>query len=76
MEISRRYIAAYPTRFAAYMALECALMQRFLARGGTPEEFCDRLAPHFRRRFAPLLAAPAVLAPPTPRLRQEWRRAA
>lgn len=55
METARRFIAHSPTRFGAYVALQCALMQRFIARGGTPEEFCVRLAPAFRRRYAPLL---------------------
>jgi hypothetical protein len=87
MEITRRYLIAYPTGFAAYLALQRALMYRFLARGGTPEEFCRRLAPVFRRRYAGLLGSAtaepvgvpepgsleprALLAPPTPRLRQE-----
>jgi hypothetical protein len=55
MEVARRYIAVCPTRFAAYVALQCALMQRYLARGGTTEDFCLRLAPAFHRRYAPLL---------------------
>ena len=55
METARRFIAGSPTRFGAYVALQCALMQRFVARGGTPEDFCTRLAPVFRRRYAPLL---------------------
>lgn len=64
METARRFIADSPTRFGAYVALQCALMQRFVARGGTPEEFCVRLAPAFRRRYAPLLleADPRTLA--------------
>jgi hypothetical protein len=48
-------VEEYPTRFAAYTALQCALMRRFLARGGTQEEFCLRLAPVFHRRYAPML---------------------
>ena len=55
MEVARRYMTEYPTRFAAYTALQCALMRRYLARGGTQEEFCTRLAPVFHRRYAPLL---------------------
>lgn len=55
MEIARRYIARYPTPLAAYLALQCALMRRYLARGGTEEELCARLAPAFHRRYAPLL---------------------
>jgi hypothetical protein len=55
MEVARRFLQEYPTGFAAYAALQCALMRRFQARGGTQEEFCLRLAPAFHRRYAPLL---------------------
>jgi|GEM_PF-1354453 len=83
MEIARSYLAGYATGFAAYLALEVALMRRYVARGGSQEEFCTRLAPTFRRRFAPMLeeapGRPDVvpLLPATPRLKQEaLRRAA
>lgn len=83
MEIARSYLAGYATGFAAYLALEVALMRRYVARGGSPEEFCSRLAPAFRRRFSPLLEEtpehPEVvpLLSTTPRLKQEeLRRAA
>lgn len=55
MELTREFAARYPTGFAAYLALEVALMRRFVARGGTEEEFCARLAPAFHRRYAPVL---------------------
>lgn len=55
MEITRRFVDTCPTRFGAYLALQCALMQRFIARGGSSEEFCVRLAPVFHRRYAPIL---------------------
>jgi hypothetical protein len=55
MEVARRFLEEYPTPFAAYTALQCALMRRFLARGGSQEEFCVRLAPVFHRRYGPLL---------------------
>ncbi|HYJ80906.1 MAG TPA: hypothetical protein VEW03_14940 [Longimicrobiaceae bacterium] len=58
MEVARRFVKEYPTRFAAYVALQAALMRRFLARGGTTEDFCLRLAPAFRQRYAPLLLDP------------------
>lgn len=81
MEILRRHVSAQPTRYAAYVALQVALMRRFLARGGTLEEFCARLAPIFHRRFGPALlgdpAAPlpaCLLTPCSPRLQQEYRR--
>ena len=80
MEIMRRHIATQPTRLAAYLALQCALMRRFLARGGTAEEFCQRLAPIYHRRYAALslteggpATVRALLPPGSPRLRQEWR---
>lgn len=81
MEILRKHVASQPTRLAAYVALECALMRRYLARGGTLEDFCARLAPIFHQRFAPVLlgeqADPVLhraLPPCSPRLRQECRR--
>ena len=55
MEMARRFMGECPTRFAAYVALQCALMRRWEARGGTTEEFCLRLAPVFHRKYAPLL---------------------
>ena len=64
MEIMRRHMANQPTALAAYLALQCALMRRFLARGGTAEEFCERLAPTFHRRYAAVVlgdAAPALV---------------
>lgn len=54
MEISRRYATGHRPPLAAYLALQRALMQRFVAAGGTAEEFCARLAPVYHRRFAPL----------------------
>jgi hypothetical protein len=78
MEITRRYLIAYPTGFAAYLALQRALIARYQARGGTAEEFCLRLAPVFRKRYAELLAdapsEPAGVPEATPRLRQESLR--
>jgi hypothetical protein len=71
METARRFVEGYPTRLAAYLAFECALMQRYIARGGTAEDFCERLAPVFHRRYAPLLLEPAW-----PRLPQPCRRGA
>lgn len=75
MEIMRRHMATQPTRLAAYLALQCALMRRFLARGGTAEEFCERLAPIYHRRYAPLVFENSAPSPDLPleslRLRQE-----
>ena len=55
MEIARRYVAMHTSPFGAYLALQRALMVRYVARGGTQEDFCQRLAPVFRRRYAHLL---------------------
>jgi hypothetical protein len=77
MEIMRRHMATQPTRLAAYLALQCALMRRFLARGGTAEDFCERLAPIYHQRYAPLIfgdTAMAFIPQASPRLRQEYRR--
>lgn len=40
---------------AAYNALQIALMRRFVARGGSAELWCHRLAPAFRRRYGWML---------------------
>jgi hypothetical protein len=55
MELARRFVAMHPSPFGAYLALQRALMARHMARGGTQEDFCARLAPVFRRRYAHLL---------------------
>jgi hypothetical protein len=64
VETARRFITGSDTRLGAYLGLQRALMRRFVARGGTPEDFCARLAPAFCRRYAPLLleAGPQALA--------------
>ncbi len=55
MELVRSFGLSRPTTLAAYLALQRALMQRFIARGGTAEEFCARIAPVFRRKYGALL---------------------
>lgn len=50
------YLARHRTPFEAYMALQCSLAERFVRRGGSPDEWCNRLAPAFRRRYAPAFA--------------------
>jgi hypothetical protein len=55
MEIARPYLARSKSRFHAYLALQRALMNRYLARGGSVDDFCTRLAPAFRRRWARML---------------------
>jgi hypothetical protein len=63
MEIVRRYMTPQSTGFAAYLSLQRALMLRYVARGGSVEEFCVRLAPAFHRRFAPLMLGEQERAP-------------
>jgi hypothetical protein len=55
MEVARRFAALYPNGYDAYLALQCALMRHYIARGGTASDFCARLAPAFRRRHRTLL---------------------
>lgn len=59
------YLARCGSGFAAYMALQRALIARWVARGGTEQSWCDRMAPLFRQRYADLadgLSRPALLA--------------
>jgi hypothetical protein len=54
--LAQKYLARYETPFAAYMALQRALLVHYLTRGGTEENWCERIAPAFRRRYAPVFA--------------------
>lgn len=49
------YLARCDSGFEAYMALQRALVKRWLARGGTEQSWCERLAPVFRLRYAALM---------------------
>ncbi len=51
MILARSYLAKHSTGFRAYMALQAALMRRYLARGGTVQGWCARLAPVFNQRY-------------------------
>ncbi len=64
MELARRVAETYPPGLTGYLAFQCALMQRFMNRGGTAEEFCCRLAPVFHRKYAPLFLDSASPVPP------------
>ncbi len=55
MELARPYLVRYTSGLEAYLALQLALMRRYVARGGTEAEWCARLAPAFRRRYGSLL---------------------
>ncbi|MBR9989464.1 MAG: hypothetical protein KFH98_06895 [Gemmatimonadetes bacterium] len=45
------YLARCGNGFEAYMALQRALIARWVARGGTEQSWCERMAPSFRRRY-------------------------
>lgn len=55
MELLRTFCEDEPLTLAGYLAMQRALMLRFMAKGGSPEEFCTRLAPAFRRKYGALL---------------------
>lgn len=59
MILAQKYLARYETPFAAYMALQRALMMHYLTRGGTEAAWCERIAPRFRQRYQALFAAAA-----------------
>jgi len=52
--LAKRFYARYGNRFDAYMALQRALMARYLSLGGTTEGWCERLAPRYRERYGPV----------------------
>jgi hypothetical protein len=71
MELSRKgvrvlgdlYLARCDSGFEAYMALQRALIARWVAHGGTEQGWCERMAPHFRRRYGWLGFGDAAVAP-------------
>jgi len=56
MLLAEHYLAQHASPFAAYMALQRALMRQYLQQGGTEEEWCRSIAPAFRRRYAAVFA--------------------
>jgi hypothetical protein len=62
MILAQRFLARYETPFAAYMALQRALLVHYLSRGGTEERWCAEIAPLFRRRYQPAFAEAARLS--------------
>jgi hypothetical protein len=56
MILAEVFLARHGTPFAAYMALQSALLQRHLSRGGSLDEWCLQIAPAFRRRYEPIFA--------------------
>ena len=59
MILAQRFLARYETPFAAYMALQRALLVHYLSRGGTEERWCAEIAPLFRRRYQRVFAEAA-----------------
>lgn len=55
MLLAQKYLARYSTPFAAYMALQRALLLHYLTRGGTEERWCADMAPRFHERYKELL---------------------
>lgn len=56
MILAQKYLARYETPFAAYMALQRALMLLHLSRGGSERDWCERIAPIFHRRYQTMLS--------------------
>jgi hypothetical protein len=71
MILAQRYLARYETPFAAYMALQRALLLHYMSRGGTAEKWCAKIAPLFQRRYLPVFSAASA---PTPRGPQDFLR--
>jgi hypothetical protein len=55
MGLADYYLARCGSGYAAYMTLQRALLSRWVARGGTEESWCTRLAPAFRARYGGLV---------------------
>lgn len=49
--LAQSVLAHAATRQTAYNAIQLMLMQRFIARGGTPEEWARGRSSAFRRRY-------------------------
>jgi hypothetical protein len=55
MILAQKYLARHATPFAAYMALQRALMMLYMSRGGTEKDWCERIAPRFHQRYHEML---------------------
>lgn len=51
MMLLERLMGDCESPFQAYMELQRRLLQRWMARGGTEEAWCQRLAPAFHARY-------------------------
>jgi hypothetical protein len=50
--LASSYRSKHPTGFSAYMALQSALLRRYVRRGGTVQHWCACIAPAFHQRYA------------------------
>lgn len=55
MTLAVHFLNRERSPLAAYNALQIALMKQYVARGGSAESWCARLAPAFRRRYGWML---------------------
>jgi len=56
MLLATFYLDQYDSRLRAYNMLQLRLIECFVRRGGSPDEWCVRYAAPFRRRFGWMLA--------------------
>jgi hypothetical protein len=49
--LASSYRARHQSGFAAYMALQAALLRHYVKRGGTVQHWCACIAPRFRERY-------------------------
>jgi hypothetical protein len=55
MILAEKYVARHGRSLEAYMALQRALLHRYVVRGGTEQAWCERMAPVFRSRYRDLI---------------------
>lgn len=55
MMLLERILGDCESPFQAYMELQRRLLHHWIARGGTEEAWCQRLAPAFHARYAPMI---------------------
>ncbi|MCZ6915562.1 MAG: hypothetical protein O7I93_02195 [Gemmatimonadetes bacterium] len=61
--LGNSYLSRFSKPLAAYNRLQTALMKRFVAKGGTPEIWIERMAPTFRERYGWLFGDAPRAAP-------------
>jgi hypothetical protein len=61
MILAIEYRARHASGFGAYMALQAALLRRHIARGGSIQSWCARLAPAFQQRYGAELLTPTQI---------------